>query len=238
MSVLLAGLLLGLAGSLHCVAMCGPLTLALHGPRQRTAGGPKPVLPLIVIYHAGRVSTYAAAGYAAGAVGHAITSMGAGRGLAWVAGVALLVSAATHFGIGPALPGLPVARVVGRLARTARGIFQQHPAAGAFAGGVLNACLPCGMLYAAMTAAAALGRPGDGLAFMTLFGLGTAPALAAVWLLAGLFTPAVRRGFRHATPVALVIVGLLLIARAYRGTSPDLDGTPVPHVHWATAAGS
>jgi sulfite exporter TauE/SafE len=158
--------------------------------------------------------------------------------LAWLAGVALLVSATTHLGIGPALPGVPLARTVGRLARVCRGSFHRYPAAGAFTGGVLNACLPCGMVYAALTAAAALGRPVDGLAFMTLFGLGTAPALAAVWLLAGLFTPAVRRGFRHVTPVALVIVGLLLIARAYRDTSPEFEGTALPHVHWAPAAGS
>lgn len=242
MSELLAGLVLGLAGSLHCAAMCGPLTLALHGvgrrPPAHPADRPGPRLPLFVIYHAGRVSMYAAAGLAAGAAGHVLTAMGAGRSLAWLAGVLLILSAAAHLGIGPAIPALPLAPILGRLARGSRGLGLAHPAAGAFAGGVLNAWLPCGMLYAALTAAAAMGRPGAGLGFMVCFGLGSTPALAVVWLLAGAFTPALKRGFRYGTPVALVVVGLLLIARGYASPPHPPERTPAPHVHWLPAAGS
>jgi sulfite exporter TauE/SafE len=95
------------------------------------------------------------------------------------------------------------------------------------------------MVYAALTAAATLGRPGAGLAFMVLFGLGTLPALAAVWLLAGVVTPALRRGFTYATPAALVIVGLMLIARGYAGQAPS-PGPPTatPHVHMWPMPGS
>jgi sulfite exporter TauE/SafE len=237
-ALLFAGLLLGLASSLHCAAMCGPVTLALHGPRQRGSGRPVPVVPKIAIHHAGRVSMYAVAGVAAGAAGHAITALGAGRVLAWAGGVLLLLTAAAHLGVGPALPGVPLARIVGRVARASRSVWQAHPVAGAFAGGILNAWLPCGMVYAALTAAAALGRPGAGMAFMALFGLGTVPALAAVWLLAGLVTPAMARAFRFGTPVALVIVGLLLIARGYAGSAPDPGDAAEPHVHGMLRAGS
>jgi hypothetical protein len=238
MSELFGGLILGLAGSLHCAAMCGPLTLALHGPGRPASGGSGTMLPRFAIYHAGRVSTYAAAGLAAGAAGHVITGLGAGRVLAWLAGAVLILSAATYLGVGPAIPGPPLARPIARLAQASRRIGLRHPAAGAFAGGVLNACLPCGMLYAALTAAAALGRPGAGLTFMALFGLGSLPALAAVWLLAGAFTPAMRRGFRYGTPVALVVVGLMLIARGFADPSPHPGRAGAPHVHGAPAAGS
>jgi uncharacterized protein len=239
MSELLAGLLLGLAGSGHCAAMCGPLTLALHGRQPRATAGPPRAMPLIAIHHAGRLSMYAAAGVAAGAGGRVITILGAGRGLAWLAGVVLLLSAARHVGIGPAVPGLPIARIVAGAARASRAACLGHPAAGAFAGGVLNAWLPCGMVYAAVTAAAALGRPGAGLAFMALFGLGTLPALAAVWLLARVATPAVKRGLAYATPVALVVVGLMLIARGFTDQAPPTDrSASSPHAHWTPATGS
>lgn len=236
MTELLAGLVLGLAGSLHCAAMCGPLTLALHGAGRRLPGRSGAVLPLFAIYHAGRVAMYAAAGLAAGSAGHVVASLGAGRLLAWLAGGALILGAAAHLGIVRALPAPPLARPIARLARIGRRVGLRHPAAGAFAGGLLNAWLPCGMLYAALTAAAALGRPGAGLAFMTLFGLGTTPALATVWLLAAAVTPGVRRGFRYGAPVALVVVGLLLIARAYAGP-PSPGAATVPHAH-GSAAGS
>ena len=60
MNALAAGLALGIAGSLHCVAMCGPLVLAA-APRGRRAAW----------YHAGRWSVYVAMGVAAGALGGA-----------------------------------------------------------------------------------------------------------------------------------------------------------------------
>jgi sulfite exporter TauE/SafE len=236
MTELLAGLLLGLAGSLHCAAMCGPLTLALRGG-VRTPGRPGSVLPLFAIYHAGRVAMYAAAGLAAGSAGHVVASLGAGRLLAWLAGGALILGGAAHLGLVPALPVPPLARPIAGLARIGRRVGAQHPAAGAFAGGVLNAWLPCGMLYAALTAAAALGRPGAGLVFMALFGLGTTPALATVWLLAEAVTPGLRRGFRYGAPVALVLVGLLLIARAYAGPSSP-GHAAMPHAHGPAVAGS
>lgn len=243
MSEVLGGLMLGLAGSLHCAAMCGPLTLALHGPSRPGSGRPRsgrpaPVLPVFAIYQAGRVSTYAAAGLAAGAAGHVITGLGAGRMLAWLAGAVLILSAATYLGIGPSIPAPPLARPVARLAHASRRIGLRHPAAGAFAGGVINACLPCGMLYAALTAAAALGRPIAGLTFMALFGLGSVPALAVVRLLAGAFTPAMRRGFRYGTPVVLVVVGLILIARGFADPSQTPERAAAPHVHGAPVAGS
>jgi sulfite exporter TauE/SafE len=174
---------------------------------------------------------------AAGSAGHVVASFGAGRLLAWLAGGVLILSAAAHLGLAPAIPVPPLARPIARLAAASRRVGLRHPAAGAFAGGVLNAWLPCGMLYAALTAAAAFGRPGAGLVFMTLFGLGTTPALAAIWLLAGAVTPRLRRGFRYGTPVALVLVGMLLIARAYAGPSSH-GHAAAPHAHGTAAAGS
>ena len=57
-TILAPALLLGLAGSLHCVGMCGPLLLAL----PLDAAGKRQVLRQMLVYHAGRILTYAALG--------------------------------------------------------------------------------------------------------------------------------------------------------------------------------
>jgi sulfite exporter TauE/SafE len=90
------------------------------------------------------------------------------------------------------------------------------------------------MVYAALAAAAALGRPAEALLFMALFGTGTLPALAACWALAGAIAPALRQRLRFATPVALAAVGMLLIARGLPAQTPPHDGHDLPavqHVH-------
>jgi sulfite exporter TauE/SafE len=192
----LAGLTLGFAGSLHCAAMCGPLMLAWR--RGREAGS------------AGR-------GVAAGAAGEVVGTLGAGRAMAWLAGAVLLAAAASHVTHVPSLPGLPLTRVLARLGHASRTQASRRPWLSALLGGALNACLPCGMLYAALTVAAATGTSSAGWRFMLLFGLGTLPALAGTWLAADLLTPHLRNRLKYSAPVALALVGLLLIARGYAG---------------------
>ncbi len=62
---LLAALITGLVGSLHCVGMCGPLAMALPVGRlpasQRGLG--------VGLYHLARLTAYAGLGIAIGSVG-------------------------------------------------------------------------------------------------------------------------------------------------------------------------
>jgi uncharacterized protein len=217
MSEHLAGLMLGLAGSLHCAVMCGPLMLTLRrGGGAGATGRGSGVVPLVA-YHAARLAAYGTAGIAAGAAGDGATMLGAGRALAWVGGVVLLASAASHLTVRPLLPLPSPTRLLARLGSASRLQTTRAPLVGALVAGALNACLPCGMVYAALTVAASTGAASDGLRFMLLFGVGTVPALLGTWLVAGMLTPVVRRRLRYSTPVALAVVGLLLIARGYSG---------------------
>jgi hypothetical protein len=215
MTEVLAGLVLGFAGSAHCAAMCGPLVIALRGGapgRSRHGAGD---VGAFALYHGARLAAYAGLGLVAGSIGHALSTIGVGRTLSLAAGLALIAGAIASLGVVPApqvLGGL--ARWIGRLGRACREATAGHAAASAVVAGGLNALLPCGMLYAALTAAAAAGRPGQAALFMALFGLGTLPALAACWTLAGSLGPAVRQRLRFALPLALAGVGLQLIVRA------------------------
>jgi sulfite exporter TauE/SafE len=79
--------------------------------------------------------------------------------------------------------------------------------------GLLNGLLPCGLVWAALAAATALGSASQGALFMLVFGLGTIPTLFATATLGRLVGSRTRRRLAQAVPAALVVLGLLLVAR-------------------------
>jgi uncharacterized protein len=104
--------------------------------------------------------------------------------------------------------------------------------------GLLAACLPCGWLYGFVLAAAATGDPVAGALVMSVFWLGTLPALLLVGLGAAALTGTLRRHAPAAAAVAMVAVGLLTVAGrttlagAPRAASPAPAGSPAapgPH---------
>jgi sulfite exporter TauE/SafE len=215
MTEILAGLALGAAGSLHCVAMCGPLVLALRPVRTPAR---------VALYHAARVTVYAAAGVIAGAIGQTSQIAGIGRMVSIAAGLWLLAQAVRRAGVAVAAPiGDRVSRLLPRLILAVRRVIGDRPLMNVMAAGALNALLPCGLVYAALAAATAFGSTTSAVSFMLSFGLGTVPALAAVSLLARSVSPAARARLRFATPLALALVGVLLIVR----------GAVTPHAHAA-----
>lgn len=229
MTALLAGLLLGIAGSGHCAAMCGPLLLALRA-NTRDTGRFGSVLEGLW-YQTGRLAMYALLGFLAGLAGQAAALGGLGRALAIGAGVLLLASAGWRLGARGIAPqskmSIGVARLLAAAARWMRG----RPLGGPLIVGALNGLLPCGMVYGAVTAAAGFGSPREAVLFMLAFGAGTLPPLMAIWLAAAALPSSARRRLRLVAPVALAVVGVLLIAR---GIVRPLDadrGAPAHHVH-------
>jgi sulfite exporter TauE/SafE len=208
MTEIVAGFALGVAGSLHCAGMCGPLVLAL--PHVRTRGR-------AALYHAARVLVYVIAGLIGGTIGHAWQLAGVGRVLSVLAGASLLWLAARRIGLTVGSSRSPLAeaagRLLGRVTVAIRRRTADQPLAAVLGAGVLNALLPCGLLYAALTAAAGFGTASGAVWFMASFGAGTVPALAAISLLERSISPMMRSHFRVATPLALALIGLLLIAR-------------------------
>jgi uncharacterized protein len=171
--------LLGAGGSVaHCGAMCGPLVLGQVADRMaampiaRLCEAHRLRNGLLLPYHAGRLTTYAALGALAGAAGLAFEQT-----LAPLRTVLLLIAATMllagafgrlHIGHGGTWPR-----------RWARGL-NRSGTGGTYLFGVVMGFLPCGLLYAALIAACALATPAWGAAGMLAFGLGTAPVLAAI----------------------------------------------------------
>jgi uncharacterized protein len=230
MTSFVTGLVLGVVGSGHCIGMCGPLVLTIG--RIQAQASRRGQAQYSLLYHAGRVLTYVALAVPAGLVGQALVLHGFGRALAIVAGLLLLASAVGT--VGARLPGWlgsMGAAAAARACAAANSWRGAHPIAGPVAAGAANGLVPCGLVYAAVTAAAAMGSAADAFALMIGFGLGTAPALVALSLSATLLPPGLRARMRQLTPVVLALTAALLLVRG-------LAATPsVPHPHAAAPVG-
>lgn len=223
MTELWIGFGLGAAGSLHCVAMCGPLMVAA----RRRAGG----TAAAVAYQAGRIAIYAALGFAAGVGGQVIFVNGVGPWISIISGLALLAAIA-----GPLRTAVtPMSRRLGTSVGRGLTVAARRSSTGALrfalAAGALNALLPCGMVYVALTAAVATHDPWRALVFMLGFGAGTLPLLSVASATAMRALPRWSSRPRVRT-IAMAAVALLLIGRGlFVVAAPSPDATALRDVH-------
>lgn len=211
----------GLAGSLHCVGMCGPILLAFHravgrgaGGTERSAGGLR-----FFAYHAGRLWTYAMLGLAAGWAGLGLREksalLGWQRPLSVALSAVVILAGAAALGLIPGLRldfsfgGCGVHRG-GRL----RGLLVDPRLAARLVLGAVMGLLPCGLVYAMLLVVASLPHPLMSALGMLAFGAGTLPALSAV-VLGSQAAPAwLRAQGSRITALLVVVVGIFMLARA------------------------
>lgn len=211
----LAGLLAGLAASLHCAGMCGPiasglvLTLSPDGPAQTR-------LLTILLAQAGRVTAYVAAGALVGLFGTTLYA-GLDREVAfsvmrWAAGVTLMWIGLSVAGLAPAPTALD--RVTrGITERLTRIRLSRHSSywVWVYSTGLIWGLLPCGMVFATLFFAMMSGTASQGALIMLGFGLGTLPSVTlAAFGMSSLKGWADGRGPR--TAIGLAIVSLAVIS--------------------------
>ena len=170
MTYLLTGFMLGVAGSVHCLGMCGPLMLLSRGDRRSSMAW-----WAFLVHHAGRVTIYMVLGFVAGLSGGAIARAGWRNGLAITAGLVLIAQAS---GVMSRLMGTGPGRFIAIVAARAGRRLPRQPLARAAAFGAINGLMPCGLLYGALAAAAGLGDARASVAFVAAFA-GSLPAFAA-----------------------------------------------------------
>jgi sulfite exporter TauE/SafE len=219
-------LTLGLLGSLHCAAMCGPLQLALPIP----PGGAGRILLGRVFYQSGRVLTYGLLGVAGGLVGKSFFLVGLQRWLSIALGVAVLGGFLISRQVAMSAP---VIRLVLRLKQAMSAQLRQRSLRSLALLGMLNGLLPCGLVYVALAGAVAQGTLLAGSGYMLVFGLGTTPMMLALSLSGKLFPPALRLKLNQAIPVGICLLAGLLILRGLSlgipYVSPDLAAAGCAH---------
>jgi len=215
----LAALGLGLATSIHCVGMCGPLACGL-GNLARSEGER---LTAATLYHGTRLFSYGVIGAICGALGRQPLAWFFNSPavlLPWVLVAVLLIMAC---GWDKRIPRPAMLnRFIARF-RFKTTSFSAYGAASAM--GLLTPFLPCGYLYLIFAASLLAGSAAKGAEFTLAFGLGTVPLL---WLAHHQF----HRIRRKLTPPAMarlrrglaLVTALMLVWRLHATIPPSFYG--------------
>lgn len=216
--------LIGLAGSLHCIGMCGPIAVSLpsgNTSRVRHVTGR-------ILYNVGRIVTYALLGMGAGLLGQTVHVSGYQQTLSIVLGVLILLAVILPSRFGAFLTGARLhARLFEPLKRIWMRLFGQNSVKALFIVGLLNGFLPCGLVYVALAGAVSTGGYLTGAAYMAVFGVGTFPVMLAMSMVGRLLGYGFRTRLRRLIPVGAVLLATLFILRGMSlgipYVSPDIQ---------------
>lgn len=227
LSVMISGFTLGLAGSLHCVGMCGPLSLALPVHHFSKT---KKIFSLFA-YQIGRIITYSTIGLLFGLAGRRIYISGYQQWFSIIIGIVILFAAILYF-IKKKTVHLrflnnfyfSIQKLISRSLKSATGVF------GFLLMGMANGLLPCGMIYFALAATLSFSEVFQSVSFMALFGAGTLPAMMLIGYAGQVMKMDLRRRLQKIVPVFISIMGVLLILRGMNlgipFISPELPQSP------------
>ncbi|WP_018981793.1 sulfite exporter TauE/SafE family protein [Salinimonas chungwhensis] len=213
----LSAFLIGLAGGLHCLGMCGGIASALRLAVPADASH----WPYTLSYNAGRIFSYTVAGAVAGGIGQMSSEYVPFTGplLALLSGFMLLAMAAY---LGRWWMGLTRLEHAGqvvwrRIQPLSKKFIPFSSPLASLPYGIIWGWLPCGLVYSTLTWALASGGAIEGAQVMLCFGLGTLPALIATslgahWLVTTLRQPAVRQS----VAVLLALFAATLLYNGFR----------------------
>ncbi|MDY0090237.1 MAG: sulfite exporter TauE/SafE family protein [Flavobacteriaceae bacterium] len=208
--MLYTALLFGIISSFHCVGMCGPIALVL--PVDRSNNTRKVIQ--IMLYHIGRLTSYAMLGLFFGLLGKGLHLAGLQQQLSIIIGVLMILlvlipekkMAQYNF-------SKPVFRLISKVKSHMGTQLKRKTPDALFTIGLLNGFLPCGMVYAALFGAIAMQNEVLGVLYMILFGIGTIPMMSAVVYVSGFLTIPVRNKIQKIIPVVVILLGCLFIMR-------------------------
>ncbi len=210
-AIIITALTIGIAGSLHCVGMCGPIVLSLpmvqpNGNRRLNFG--------TLNYFLGKTFAYGVMGLLFGLLGQQIVMAGFQRSLSIGIGILMLLFALFAIFKPAVLHHNPLSLFMGRQLSPVMGKLLRTP--GQFSTlviGFLNGFLPCGLVYIALGAAVAIGNSWYAALFMILFGIATIPGLLLLALFNNKLNAAYRSKMRRVLPWFTAIIAVLLILR-------------------------
>lgn len=203
---------LGIASSLHCAQMCGPLVLSYS-----LRGGPS--FRAHAFYNLGRITTYALLGAAAGMVGSVFRLAGSIAGieqsLALIAGLLMIAAGIVVSGIIPRTNFVQI-KTPSLLSRTAGRLLGNPKPLGKLWLGLALGFLPCGLVYAALMRSLAAPNPIQGALAMIAFGLGTSFSLIAVGMFSSLIGAKLGRWSNHIAAAGFVLMGVVLLWHGFK----------------------
>ncbi len=219
MELVLSGLFLGLAGSLHCAGMCGPIVVALplkgNTFIKKTFGG--------VLYNLGRTITYGVMGAFFGLFGEGLELIGFQKWVSVIMGAIMIASVffpklfKNQYTLNKSLFSF-----VAKLKNYFKKLLNVKTYSGLLLVGLVNGLIPCGLVYVALAGAIGTGSSVNGILFMVLFGLGTIPMMLGIALAGNLLSGFLRDKMNKIIPILVILVGLLFIVHGL--------GLGIPHL--------
>lgn len=208
--MLWTALILGLAGSFHCIGMCGPIAFILPVDRSSKVK----LFYQIFLYHFGRLLSYSIIGFLFGLIGKGLYLAGFQQRLSILMGLIMIslviipISIFNKYNFSKPLYKI-IAKVKSKL-----GLYLNKKSNKAiFLTGFFNGLLPCGLVYMALIGSISTGNAFQGSLYMALFGIGTIPLMTAAVLLGNFVNLSLRKKIQKAIPVFVVVIGLLFILR-------------------------
>ena len=204
-------LLLGLAGNVHCLGMCGGIMAALSLRHD------KPSFGLITAYNVGRIAGYTLIGGLLGGLFASAQTQWPILGPVLRIGTGLLLIAMGVYLAGWANWLAPL-ELLGqqlwkRLPKPSLNALQNGRYLPAIGTGIVWGWLPCGLVYSVLAWASAQGDALQSATLMAAFGVGTLPAMLATGLFAARLRLVIqRRGFRYITGLLVILFGVWTMA--------------------------
>jgi len=170
-------LTLGLVGSIHCAGMCGPIAIAL--PLNNANFLTK--FANALTYNIGRTITYGIMGLLFGFFGKGLDLVGLQNSVSLISGIIIILSVV--------FPALYKNRFMseklsfnymGKLHLSLKKLFTRPSNFSLLIIGLVNGLLPCGLVYIALAGALSSASEVQGMIYMLIFGLATAPMLIAI----------------------------------------------------------
>ncbi|MFD0761991.1 sulfite exporter TauE/SafE family protein [Lutibacter aestuarii] len=208
--MLWTALVLGLAGSFHCIGMCGPIAFVIPVDRSSKTK----LIFQTFLYHLGRLISYSFIGMLFGLIGKGLYLAGFQQRLSILMGVIMIllviipVTIFNKFNFSKPLYKI-IAKVKSKL-----GLYLNKKSNKAlFSIGFFNGFLPCGLVYMALIGSVSTGNSIQGALYMAVFGVGTIPMMTGAILLGNFVNLSLRTKIQKVIPVFVVIIGLLFILR-------------------------
>lgn len=208
--MLFTALIFGLISSLHCIGMCGPIAMML--PVSRT--NPTQKAFQIVLYHAGRLTSYAGLGLLFGLLGKGLYLAGFQQRISIVVGLLMIAMALIPEKVFARYNfSKPVYKLISRVKTNLGQQFKRKTPDALFTIGLFNGLLPCGLVYAALFGAVAMQNVGLSTVYMLLYGLGTVPLMSAVVYVTNFLSYPFRNQLQKIVPLITVVIGVLFVLR-------------------------
>lgn len=208
-NLLIAAFSLGLVTNLHCIGMCGPIAMALPLNRKSkltVAGG-------IVSYSVGRSLGYAFLGVIVGIIGVSANLLGVLQWLSIISGFLVIIFAWGHFYSTSSKSSFINKWVMKAMSKLLKDKSKKKNPSRLLGIGLINAFLPCGMVYFALVTALSTGDMTYSILFMFVFGLGTLPGFIFLGALKDMFARLTFFNKRAVLASLVSIVGVFMILR-------------------------